>query len=208
MSPLSVGLTVRVEGAVPEAPESTSQGWSLVPVKVSDPPPLLVMLKLAGAGLDAPPCPAKLKLAGLTLSTGACGLTVNVEEARLLVSAWLVALTVTVTDEETSGAVNNPDELIDPVVADHVTPGFGVLLTTATNCCVAPDMTVAFKGEVETLTGNTAAIVVRALSGPRASTASESRDRTRKWYVVPAASPPSPTEWVVTGAAASPLVLP
>jgi len=199
---------VRVEGAVPEAPESTSHGWLLVPVNVSDPPPLFVMLKLAGAGLDAPACPEKLKLAGATLSTGVCGVTVNVEEARLLVSAWLVALTVTTIDEETTGAVNNPDELIDPVVADHVTPGFVVLLTTATNCCVAPDVTVTFKGEIETLTGSAAATVVSALSSPRASTASESRDRTRTWYVVPADNPLSPTEWVVTSAAVNAVLFP
>jgi len=138
------------------------------------------MLKLAGAGLDPPACPEKLKLAGSTLSTGACGLTVNIEEARLLVSAWLVALTVTMIDDETTGAVNNPDELIDPAVADHVTAGFGVLLTAATNCCVAPDVTVALRGEVATFTGSAAATVVSALSSPRASTASASRDRTRK----------------------------
>ena len=74
-------------GGVTELAESTSQGWSLTPVKVSDPPPVFMMLTLAGVRLDEPVCAEKLKFSGLTFSTGADGFTVRVTSARLLASA-------------------------------------------------------------------------------------------------------------------------
>ena len=141
-----------MEGAVPEPAESTNQGWSLTPVKVSDPDPVFVMLTLAGARLDAPTCPEKLKLPGLTASTEGAGFTVKAAEELLLVSARLVAVTVTEVGEDTVGAVNKPDELTVPAVADQVTATFAVLLTSAINCWVALETTVAFDGEMETLT--------------------------------------------------------
>ena len=81
------GLTMMVEGALPDPGDKTSHGWSAAPVKVSDPPPVLVMLTGAGLGPEAPACAAKLKLAGLTASTGATGFTVKVANALLLGSA-------------------------------------------------------------------------------------------------------------------------
>jgi hypothetical protein len=54
----------------------------------------------------------------------------------LLVSVWLVAVTVTGAVEETLGAVNNPEELTVPAVADQETARFGSLATVAVNFCV------------------------------------------------------------------------
>ena len=121
MSPLADGLTWRVEGAVPELAESINQGWSLTPVKVSVPAPAFVMLTLAGVRFVAPACPLKLKLAGFTVNTAATGFTVKAMVALLLESAWLVAVTLTGVAELTVGAVNKPDALIVPALADQVT---------------------------------------------------------------------------------------
>jgi hypothetical protein len=156
-------------------------------VKVSEPAPVFVMLTLDGARLDVPACPAKLRLAGFTVSTGATGFTVRVADALLLVSARLVAVTITGVAEVTVGAVNKPDAPTVPAVADQLTAVFGVLPTLAVNCRVAPETAVAVEGDTEMLT---AGAVASVLSIPIASTASESRERTRKWYVVPACKPP------------------
>ena len=51
------------------------------------------------------------------------------------------------------GAVNKPDELTVPAVADQMTDAFAVLLTVAMNCCVVPEVILATKGETEMLTG-------------------------------------------------------
>jgi hypothetical protein len=77
----------------------------------------------------------------------------------MFVSARLVAVTITGVAVDTAGAVNKPDELTAPAVADHVTAIFGVLLTVAVNCCCAPETRVAFRGEVETLTGRLVLLV-------------------------------------------------
>jgi len=58
----------------------------------------------------------------------------SIADAVLVVSAWLV--TVTGVVEETLGAVNNPEELTVPAVADQETAWFGSLLTVALTCCV------------------------------------------------------------------------
>jgi hypothetical protein len=73
-----------------------------------------------------------------TASTAVAGLTVKVADTLLMVSAWLVAVTTTVVDEDTVGAVNKPAALIAPAVADQVTPGIEVLPSVALNCCAAP----------------------------------------------------------------------
>jgi hypothetical protein len=138
------------------------------------------MLTLVGVGLDTPVWPAKLKLVGFTASTAVAGFTVKVAETFLLVSAWLVAVTTTVVDEDTVGAVNKPAAVIAPAVADQVTPGFEVLLTVALNCCAAPEAMVTLIGEAEMLTGRAAAPVESVWSRLMADTESESRDRTRK----------------------------
>ena len=91
------------------------------------------MLTLAGVRLAAPACPAKPKLTGFTVSKAIAGLTVTVAETLLLISAWLVAVTVTEVGN-TVGAVNEPDELIVPAVVRHETARFEVLLTVAMNC--------------------------------------------------------------------------
>ena len=92
--------------------------------------------------------------AGSTVNSPALdwGVIVRVTVALLVESARLVAVTLTWMVEATMGAVNKPDELTLPCVADHVTALLPVLLTNAVNCAVIPETTVAFEGEVETLT--------------------------------------------------------
>lgn len=77
----------------------------------------------------------------------------SVTDAVLVVSAWLVAVTVTGVAEEALGAVNNPEELTLPAVADHETEWFESLLTIAVNCCCAFAATVVFWGESEIVIG-------------------------------------------------------
>ena len=72
--------------------------------------------------------------------------------AVLVVSAALVARMVTVVAAETLGAVKLPMLVIDPALADQVTPVLLVPWTLAENCCVAPDATLALVGETEMLT--------------------------------------------------------
>ena len=57
------------------------------------------------------------------------------------------------------GAVNKPDELIVPAVADHVTAVFEVLLMMAANCWVVAETMIAFAGDTEMLTGSASANV-------------------------------------------------
>jgi len=64
------------------------------------------------------------------------GPTCSVMDAVLVVSAWLVAVIVTGVVDETLGAVNNPEELAVPAVADQETAWLGSLATVAVNCCV------------------------------------------------------------------------
>jgi hypothetical protein len=130
--PPIAGVTFNVKGAVPEPAESTSHGWSLDPMKESVPAPVFVMLTLAGATLELPACPAKRKLGGLTARTAGTadelvGLTVKTTVALLLESALLVAVTSILVAELTLGAVNKPDALTVPAVADHVTAVFGCI---------------------------------------------------------------------------------
>jgi hypothetical protein len=54
--------------------------------------------------------------------------------------------------EVTFGAVYNPFELIVPNVVVHVTAVFDDPVTTAVNCTVFEDATVAVAGVTETLT--------------------------------------------------------
>jgi hypothetical protein len=81
--------------------------------------------------------------------TVAAGLIVKAMDALLLESVWLVAVILTWVVEATLGAVNKPDELNVPAVADHVTAVFRVWLTKAVNCRVFPETMVAFEGDTE-----------------------------------------------------------
>ncbi len=66
-----------------------------------------------------------------TLMPAATGLTVTVALAFFVVSAALVAVTVTAVLLDTLGAVNNPLLEIVPELADHVTAVFVVPCTVA-----------------------------------------------------------------------------
>jgi len=65
---------------------------------------------------------------------GAGGITVTVAEAVWLVSAWLVAATVTVALALTVGAVKSPELEIEPAVAAHVRAVLIEPGTVAVNC--------------------------------------------------------------------------
>ena len=83
---------------------------------------------------------------------GVGGVTETVAWDDLVVSATLRAVTVTVVDDVTVGAVNMPLLDIVPMLADQVTLVFEVLLTVAVNCWVPADSTVVEFGETVTLT--------------------------------------------------------
>lgn len=81
----------------------------------------------------------------------------------LLVSATLVAVTVTVVVLITEGACNRPPLEIVPAVTDQVTAVFVVPCTAATNCCIAPETREIEVGDIETETDG-ATTVTNALS--------------------------------------------
>jgi hypothetical protein len=99
---------------------------------------------------------------GLTLVSAGTGYESDtVAEADFVLSAWLVAVTVTELELGTrSGAVYRPVEEMVPTVVlpptvlltDHVTLVLLVLLTVAVNCFVASTTTEAVSGEIETPT--------------------------------------------------------
>jgi hypothetical protein len=79
------------------------------------------------------------------------GFTATVALDFLVVSAALVAVTVTLLVLLTLGAVNNPPVETAPDEADQVTAVLLVPWTVAENCCVFPEVKVVLVGEIETL---------------------------------------------------------
>ncbi len=92
------------------------------------------------------------------------GFTATVALDFLVVSALLVAVTVTLVPALTLGAVNMPPAETIPAEADHVTAVLLVPWTVAENCWVFPDVRVVFVGETVTLiveaTGLTATVAI------------------------------------------------
>jgi len=80
------------------------------------------------------------------------GVTVTDAWENCVLSATLVAVTVTLVVNDTLGAVNRPLWEIVPFEVDQVTARFELLLTVAENCCVAPATTLADAGVIETET--------------------------------------------------------
>ena len=78
------------------------------------------------------------------------GIMLTVAEAVLLVSAWLVAVTVVLAN--TVAAVKSPELEIEPALAVHVTAVLVEPVTVALNCWVPPETTVATLGETLTAT--------------------------------------------------------
>ncbi len=78
-------------------------------------------------------------------------MTVTADEADLVLSAALVA--VTVYGPAVLGAVYRPLEEMVPPLVDQLTAVFVVPLTVAVNCCVAPLSRDAVAGEMEIETG-------------------------------------------------------
>ena len=79
---------------------------------------------------------ATLALLGetVTLTVGAEGVTVTVALEVFVVSARLLAVTVTFVELVTAGAVNIPPLETDPAVEDHPTEVLLVPNTVAANC--------------------------------------------------------------------------
>lgn len=100
-----------------------------------------------------PPC-VNVAVVG-EIRTG--GLSVTVAVADLVVSATLVALTVTVCCADTvAGAVYSPPLLTVPTPAgliDHVTAVLARSVTVAVNCCVPPCPNVTVVGDMVTVPG-------------------------------------------------------
>jgi len=92
------------------------------------------------------------------------GFTATVALDFLVVSALLVAVTVTLVPALTLGAVNMPPAETIPAEADHVTAVLLVPWTVAENCWVFPDVRVVFVCETVTLiveaTGLTATVAI------------------------------------------------
>ena len=65
-------------------------------------------------------------------------------------SATLVAVTVTLLELVTLGAVNMPPTEMLPPEVDQRTEVFEAFFTTAVNCCGAPEVRVAEAGFIET----------------------------------------------------------
>jgi len=65
-------------------------------------------------------------------------------------SALLVAFNITIVVAFTPGAVNSPEEVTAPSVADQVIPGLVVPETIAANCWLSPDLIVTIAGLMET----------------------------------------------------------
>jgi len=96
----------------------------------------------------------KLALLGViaTLTFDTAGETLTLALERLVLSATLIAVTVTLALALTLGAVNNPSAEMMPALADHVTAVFAVPCTRAENCFVVAELNVALFGETTTLT--------------------------------------------------------
>src|SRR5450756_1378881 len=95
-------------------------------------------------------------VAGVTLTaTGGCSVIVVDEDA--VVSARLVAVTVTVSAAVMiAGAVYRPDAVIEPNptgLIDHVTPLLAVLVTIGVSCAVWPLFKAIVVGFTLTATG-------------------------------------------------------
>ncbi len=90
-----------------------------------------------------------MPISGFPLLPAEGVVTVTADNADFVVSAWLVAVTVTVVVETTDGAVKSPLLEIVPAEDAHVTAVFVEPLTVATNCCVVPEDSVSLVGVIE-----------------------------------------------------------
>src|SRR5271170_8098327 len=102
-------------------------------------------------------------VAGLTL-TATEGSSVIIVDEDAVVSAWLVATTVTVCAVVmVDGAVYRPDELIVPApagIVDHVTALLAALVTVAVNCAVCAVFSNAVAGVTPTAGDGSSVIAV------------------------------------------------
>lgn len=89
---------------------------------------------------------------GFPVLVDAVEVTVRLADADFVVSAWLVAVTVTFAVEVTDGAVRSPEFEMVPAEADQVTAVFAEPLTLAVYCAELPEDTVVFAGVIDTET--------------------------------------------------------
>jgi hypothetical protein len=79
-------------------------------------------------------------------ATGRLPLPAVVGDAQAGWADTFIAVIVTVVEEVTDGAVNRPVLVIEPALACHTTAVFGVEVSVATNCSVAPEEMVVREG--------------------------------------------------------------
>ena len=113
--------------------------------------PPLAPIKYAYEVLDCAPGNEEVVIVN-EFAGGLFGLTATLTLAFLVLSAELVAVTMTVVFAVTDGAVNMPFPETAPAEADQMTAVLLEPCTEATNCCPAPDFTDAEVGETDTLT--------------------------------------------------------
>ena len=100
------------------------------------------------------------------------GVMVTEVAADLVVSAMLVAWTITFLVAVTKGAVNIPLAEMLPSEEDQAREVLAVLLTVAVNCRVVPEATVGPRGEILTLIGELSvrlAMVNAIVASPRSA---------------------------------------
>ena len=90
----------------------------------------------------------------------ATGVNMSEADAFLVISAWLMAVNVTVCCAVTlAGAVYSPLLMLPrPGVKDHITPVFVVPETEAVNCAECPATRLVELGETEIPTGTTGGV--------------------------------------------------
>ncbi len=172
------GASVPGTGQVPIFPQLNGPLDMELLVKLTVAPPVFVRVVINIALVLPTATLPKAILVGLADSVPiAVAFTVTEAVAYFVGSATLVALTVTVVFVVTVGALNKPELLTVPAVADQVTAVLLLFVTWAENCWLPPDATVAVVGETETVTA--AAEVANVESSPVTRTPVESADRTR-----------------------------
>src|SRR5947209_4563767 len=152
----------------------------------------VVLLAPCTAAANCCVCPeVRLAVVGDTVTLmGEDAVTDTVALAFLVVSAALVAVTVTFVLLLTEGAVNRPALDMEPAVADHVTTVLVVPCTAATNCWVLLDATVALVGETVKLTLVVAAPITMCTCN-LAVAPCESVTLTQKYLVIATAGVPA-----------------
>jgi hypothetical protein len=145
LSALLVAVTVVVRA---EAPAVNSPAGEIAPFEADQVTDLSVTVPCTVAENCCVASARRFTVAGEIVTEVTVGaFTVTTAEADFVVSATLVAVTVTLPP--VAGAVSKPPAVIVPPEADHVMALFETVpVTLAVNCCVAPVEIEAVVGEI------------------------------------------------------------